>query len=90
MQDDSPPPHQIDPWLKRALSTPKRVEVLGYLMKKRKGTSEGELADALGMTVPLALYHLRVLHDAELIAHVEDGEQGEAERSFIAATSAGL
>lgn len=90
MQDESNWPDQIDPLLKRALSHPKRLEILGYLAQKRDGTSEGELADALGLTVSLTLYHLRVLHDTDLIAQVQDEqERANADRSYVAAAVSG-
>ncbi len=66
---------------------PKRVEILGYLTQKG-GADEAELGKVLDLTAPTVKYHLSVLHDADLIVQVEDGDHGQ--RSYIAATSAGL
>jgi DNA-binding transcriptional ArsR family regulator len=90
MSHDSSQPHQMDPRLKRALAHRLRLEILGYLMKRRGGTGTGEreLGDAFGMNIRLVEYHLKVLHDADLIAHVDDGqEQGTPERSYVAAAA---
>ena len=80
---------KMDPLLRRALSHPKRLAMLGYLMQRRdSGTDGAELADALDLSLAKVRYHLRVLCEADLIAHVEDGESVTAER-YIAAASAG-
>jgi len=60
------------------------------LMQKGTGMDEGELAEALGLTTPLVKYHLTVLHSADLVAQVDDGEHGNAGRSYIASASAGM
>ncbi len=88
MQDEGKP--QTDPVLERALSHPKRLEMLGYLMQK-KGTvtDEAELVEALDLSTPRVKYHLLVLQSADLIAHVDVLEQGTTSR-YIAAASAGL
>lgn len=78
---------QTDPVLERALSHPKRLEMLGYLRQKRgMGTDEAELVEALELSAPKVGYHLLVLQSANLIAHVDDLEQGR----YIATASAGL
>ena len=76
------------PLLQRALSHPRRTAMLGYLMRKRDGgTDEVELAGALGLSVPGARYHLRVLHDADLIADVGDRRPGTTGRYIVAAST---
>jgi predicted ArsR family transcriptional regulator len=63
--------------------------MLGYLMRKRsEGTDEAELADALDLSPAKVKYHLRVLCEADLIAHAEGREPATAAR-YIAAASAG-
>jgi|GEM_PF-1052707 len=80
---------QTDPVFERALSHPKRLDMLGYLMQKNgTGTDEAELVEALDLSAPRVKYHLLVLQSADLIAHVDDLE-GTANR-YIAAASAGL
>jgi DNA-binding MarR family transcriptional regulator len=80
---------KMDPLLQRALSHPRRMAMLGYLMQKRDaGTGEAELADALDLSLAKVKYHLLVLCEADLIAHVEDRESTAAER-YIAAAAAG-
>jgi DNA-binding transcriptional ArsR family regulator len=79
----------MDPLLQRALSHPKRLAMLGYLMQKQgEGTDEIELADALDLSLAKVKYHLRVLYEADLIAHAEERESATAER-YVAAASAG-
>ena len=90
MQGTSKQPNSSEPTIKRALGHPKRVEMLGCLMQKGAGMDEGELAEALGLTFPLVKYHLMVLHSADLVAQVDDGETGNSGRSYIAAASAGM
>jgi len=85
-----PQPHYLDPRLKRALAHRPRLEIFGYLARKNdeKGTGEQELAEIFGMHIRLAEYHLKVLHDADLIAHVDDRqEKGTAERFYVATAS---
>lgn len=78
---------QADPALGQALSHPKRLEILGYLMEKKEaGTDEEELVEALGLPSLRVGYHLSVLQGADLIAHADDLEQGR----YIASASAGL
>jgi hypothetical protein len=81
---------QVDPVLERALSHPKRLEILGYLrQKKRAGTDEAELIEVLDLSAPRVKYHLSVLYSAGPIAPVENQAPGAIDR-YIAATSAGL
>lgn len=91
MQDDASHLHNLDPRLRRALIHPSRREILGHLMRKPDGsaTTERELAEAFGMAIPLVEYHLKVLQDAGLIAHVDDVPKGEepAGRSYVAAAT---
>ena len=62
--------------LKRAVSHPKRLEMLGYLAGKKTGIDQVELAKALGLSLPLVQYHLGVLHCADMVTPVEDSESG--------------
>jgi len=82
MQDESNRPDPIGPLLKRALSHPKRVEILDYLTRKGDGTGmrRTELARVLGLSAAKVKYHLRVLDDSGLIVRVKDRGQGSHER----------
>jgi predicted transcriptional regulator len=86
LQDQGKQPNHAKPELKRVLVHPKRLEILGYLIRQG-GAGEGELTKALDLTAPRAKYHLTVLHDADLIAQVQGGDHGY---SYVAATSPGL
>lgn len=71
-----------------ALSHPRRTEMFGYLIQRKDGTSEEQLADEFGMGLPLVEYHLKVLADADLIACLEDEQAaGDAGHSYVAASS---
>ena len=72
--------------LKRALVHPRRLEILSFLTQKRGGT-EADLADGLGLTFPVVAYHLKVLESADLVADTESPEQGATDR-YVVATSA--
>jgi DNA-binding transcriptional ArsR family regulator len=73
--------------LKRALSHPRRLEILDCLMQKKGvGTDEADLAEALDLSAPRVRYHLSVLQSADLISLVSDQEQDR----YIAAASASL
>jgi DNA-binding transcriptional ArsR family regulator len=86
MQDERKQP-PTDPVLERALSHPKRLEMLGYLaQKKGVGTDEAELIEALDLALPRVKYHLLVLQSADLIAHVGRETAGR----YVAASSAHL
>ena len=76
----------------RALSHPRRVEILDYLMRKGNGTGtrQTELVRALDLSEIELKYHLLVLDDAELIAQVEGRGRRGPERSYNAAASADL
>lgn len=78
----------MDAKIQVALSHPKRTEIFGHLRKNGNGTSEAELAQEFGMGIRLVEYHLKVLHDADLIVCL-DGEQGpgRAGRSYVAASN---
>ena len=84
MQNQNRQPGPAEPVLKRALSHPKRLEILGSLMQKKLGTDEEELVEALGLVASTVRYHLTVLHDADLIVQLDDGEA----RSYVVAASA--
>ena len=85
MQDKRKQP-QADPVLEQALSHPRRLEMLDYLVRKKGvGTDEAELAEALDLSASRVGYHLLVLKNVDLIAPVSDREQGR----YIAASSAG-
>ena len=62
--------------------------MLGALAGKKVGTDEEELAETLGLNLPLAKYHLGVLRCASLITRAGDQEQGTAAR-YVAAASVG-
>ena len=87
MQGEGKQPSPKDPVLERALSHPKRLAMLGYLMEKRgTGTDEEELVEVLDLSPPRVKYHLSVLRSADLVAHVDGRGQGR----YIAAAAAGL
>jgi DNA-binding transcriptional ArsR family regulator len=87
MQGEGKQPSPKDPVLERALSHPKRLSMLGYLMEKRgAGTDKEELAEALDLSSPRVKYHLSVLRGADLIAHID----GRGQDRYIAAAAAGL
>lgn len=91
MQDAGNQSPNMDTKVQMALSHPKRTEIFGYLIREKDGTSEEELANEFGMRIRLVEYHLSVLHDADLIARLDDEQEpGDAGRSYVAATSAGL
>jgi len=69
----------MDALIRRALAHPRRREILCYLIQHGDG-DETELADSLGLALAGARYHLRVLHDADLIAHADDQGAGTDER----------
>lgn len=86
MRDEGKQPCPKDPVLKRALSHPKRLAMLGYLVEKRRtGTDEEELVEALGLPISRVKYHLWVLQSADVITRVDDPAQG-----YIATASAAL
>jgi len=76
----------MDARIRAALSHPKRTEIFGHLIREKDGAREAELAAEFGMSVPLVTYHLKVLHGAALIAHLDDG-QPDAGHSYVAASS---
>jgi DNA-binding transcriptional ArsR family regulator len=84
MRDESKQP-PTSPVIKRALSHPKRLEMLGYLRQKGTGTDEAELVTALGLDAPRVKYHLSVLQSAGLIAHIDDRKQETTGRYVAAA-----
>jgi predicted transcriptional regulator len=59
--------------------------MLGYLAGEKAGIGETELAEVLGLRLPLVKYHLRVLQSAELVTHVEDPQPSAAERYVVSA-----
>jgi len=69
--------------LKRALAHPRRLEILSFLTQKRGGT-EADLADGLGLTFPVVAYHLKVLAGADLVADTESPEPGATDRYVVA------
>lgn len=72
--------------IQRALAHPRRREVLGYLLQQGEdgGTTEDELAAEFGMGRRILEYHLKVLRDADLIAHVDDEQTAGVKRSYVA------
>jgi DNA-binding transcriptional ArsR family regulator len=84
MQGEGKQPSPKDPVLGRALSHPKRLAILGYLMEKRGTVTEEEaLVEVLDLPAPRVKYHLSVLQGADLIAPADDPAQG-----YIATASA--
>ena len=76
--------------LKRALSHPKRVAILSLLTQgsDRKGASKEEMAEVLDAGFSLVEYHLKVLHDAELVANVDGAsEKGASQARYVATSS---
>ncbi len=84
MKDENSQSPNMDVQVRRALSHPKRTEIFGRLTQQKDGTSEGELADEFGMGIPLVTYHLKVLHDADLIAPLDDEREPGTGRSYVA------
>jgi len=75
----------------RALSHPKRVELLSFLADRTDGEGVGgdELAQAFNMHIRLAEYHLQVLQGADLVATVaDDGGSGARPPVFVATSAA--
>jgi DNA-binding transcriptional ArsR family regulator len=89
MQDENTEPPDMDRQIRRALSHLQRADIVGYLLQRKDGTgtSEPELAAALGLGIRIVEYHLKVLHGTGLTAHVDD-ETGGAER-VVAVAEAG-
>lgn len=81
----------MDALIRRALAHPKRTEILCYLIQHGdgEGAEETELADSLGLALAGVKYHLRVLQDADLIAHADDQGPGTDER-YVATAPADL
>jgi DNA-binding transcriptional ArsR family regulator len=74
--------------IRLALSHPRRTEIFGHLIRAKDGTSEEELAAEFGMGIRLVEYHLSVLHSADLIARLDDGQESEdTGHSYVAASS---
>jgi DNA-binding transcriptional ArsR family regulator len=84
MQGESKQSKPTEPLLERVLSHPRRREILDYLTQKG-GANDEELVVAFDLSAPRVRYHLSVLQSADLIAHVEDREQGTADRYIAAA-----
>jgi DNA-binding transcriptional ArsR family regulator len=80
----------MDVQTQRALAHPKRIEILGYLMRKggADGTDGSELVDSLDLARAKVRYHLAVLGHADLISHTDDRDPSPAGR-YIAAAPAG-
>jgi len=57
--------------LRGALGHPKRVGMLSYLMDRREGAEEAELAAAFDLTLPGARYHLTILRGVGLVTVVD-------------------
>jgi len=69
--------------LKRAIAHPRRLEILSYLTRKR-GSTQAELAEELGLSTSLVAYHLMVLENADLVSDDVDGLGRSADRFLIA------
>jgi DNA-binding transcriptional ArsR family regulator len=87
MQEESNQSPNMDAKIQTALSHPKRAEIFGRLTQKKDGTREEELAEEFDMGIRLVEYHLKVLHDADLIARLDERESGDAGHSYVAASS---
>jgi len=76
---------RCDPATMRALSHAKRVEILEYLERKKEATAKG-LAEAIDNLTPgQAVYHLRVLSEAGMVARVKTLQvKGVSERVYAA------
>ena len=83
---------QMDVQIKKALAHPRRTEIHSYLVQKMgvgtQGADEFEMAVALGLTRPKVRYHLTVLRDANLIAHMSNSKPDAPDR-YMAAVPAG-
>lgn len=79
----------MDTQVRRALSHPKRTEILGYLVRKRDGAgaTEVELAIAFGMGRRVVEYHMKVLGGADLIARFDGKQTPDVDHSYVAAVS---
>ena len=84
--DNSQSP-KMDAKTQRAMSHPRRTEIFGLLTQRKGGTSEDELAAKFGMGIRLVEYHVKVLHDADLIARLDERGPGDAGHSYVAASS---
>lgn len=69
--------------LRRAVRHPKRLEMLGYLAGAKVETDEIELAETLGLSLPLAKYHLGVLRCADLVVPTEGSGPGTTDRYVV-------
>jgi predicted ArsR family transcriptional regulator len=85
MQGESKESSFQDTALKRAVSHPRRLEMLDLLAKKETGIDQVELAEALGLNPSLVKYHLRILCSADMVAHVEGSEPGTIDRYVVVA-----
>ena len=85
MQGQSKESSSQDTALKRAVSHPKRLEMLGYLAGKKTGIDRVGLAEALGLNLSLVKYHLGVLCSADMVAYVEGPEPGTIDRYVVVA-----
>jgi DNA-binding transcriptional ArsR family regulator len=85
MQGKSKKSRSQDTALKRAVSHPRRLEMLGYLAGEKAGIDQVELAEALGLGLPLVKYHLGVLYCADMVTPVEGSESGTIDRYVVVA-----
>lgn len=59
--------------------------MLSYLMDRREGVGEAELAAALGLTLCGARYHLAILRGADLVTVVDRPASSVAGDQIVAA-----
>jgi predicted ArsR family transcriptional regulator len=59
--------------------------MLSYLMERREGVGEDELAAALGLTLHGVRYHLTVLRSADLVTVVDRPASSATDRQVVAA-----
>jgi DNA-binding transcriptional ArsR family regulator len=77
----------MDAKIQMALSHPRRTEIFGHLTQRKDGTSEDELAAHFGMGIRLVEYHLKVLHDTDLVTRLDDEQGSGTGRFYVVASS---
>lgn len=87
MQGESSQSPHMDAKIQMALSHPRRTEIFGHLVREKDGASEDKLAAEFGMGIRMVEYHLKVLHDADLIARLDDEQEPGAGCSYVATST---
>jgi DNA-binding IscR family transcriptional regulator len=57
--------------------------MLGHLAATKVGTAQAELAETLGLSLPLTKYHLGVLRCADLVVPTEGSGPGTTDRYVV-------